>query len=237
MSQHNQLYTVKFVVLDTWYMNLSAIGAPPSIFLTVKDEQESFMQIIIPEFVLDKWKDKLVKNSSYKVTDVILFRSSRKTKLIDSPYKLHFTDSTTVEQIDTLPISHGSSYTFSPLNQIPDFLPQGELSTASLCVRDIVCVVVNITPLFKRERRGRTVKFVEVYITDTSIWPNCALLTIWEDTAVKYEEQFLSGLNQHFVLVAQYVRPNLYKGKYGYQTNSFTRFTFNPSDLEPAASP
>jgi len=63
------------------------------------------------------------------------FNSTRKTKLIDSVYELHFTDSTAILQVNDLTVDLLPLYTFQPLSKIPDFVPFNDSASASLCVR------------------------------------------------------------------------------------------------------
>lgn len=232
-------YKWKILKITSLLLNLFAyqpLRQPKKLQKNMKPIMETLMQVVLSEFVIDKWKAKVIQELTYEVTGAILFKSTRRTKLIEPPYELHFTETTAAHQIDDLLFGIGPLYNFCPLSHIPSFLPPEELSTASLCVRDFVAVVVDITPLLNRDSRGKTVKFIEIYVTDPSIWPSCALFTVWEDIAAKYDQTFLGNFRCHFILAAQCVRPNIYKGKYGYQSNSITRLTFNPVNLPAATS-
>lgn len=184
------------------------------------------MQVFIPKFLVACYKNKFVRGMSFKIRDVVLYKSTRRTKLVDSLFELHFTETTTAIQVEDLPIDLAPLFGFEDLAKIPSFLPPSDI-TSQLSVK-----VVDMTPLLKRVRHGRVIKFVEAYVTDSTIWPSCCLLIIREDTALKYGQQFLHGFTEQFALIAQHVRPNCYRGKYGYQTNSFTILSCRPEGVE-----
>lgn len=200
LIQENQVCTVKVKVIHAWSIQRSSVTSPFAS-MVVKDVEDSLMQVFIPEFVVDNWKD----------------RFSR--------------ESTTVTELGELGIDLGPLYSFTPLNNIPHLLPDVNSQTSQLAVKDAIGVIVDITPLQQRFRQGKTIKFIEAYVIDPSIWPDCALFTIWEDTAILYQNYLSPDFTFPFVLAAQHVRPNCYKGRFGYQSTSFTVLAAHPKEL------
>lgn len=149
--------------------NISPSEISLSNFIVIKDRQGLLMQVFIPEFLVNCHQNKFTCGLSFEIRDAVLFRSTRQTKLVDSAFELHFTEITTAVQVENLSIDLGPLFTFEALAKIPNFLPPYDITTAQLSVKDIICIVVDMTPVQQRIHRGRLVKFVEAYITDPTV--------------------------------------------------------------------
>lgn len=81
---------------------------------------------------------------------------------------------------------------------------------------------------------NRTRSLIEAYITDASIWPKCALLTVWEPAVNEHGAIFSVPFTEGFFIAAIGLKPNCYRERFGYHTTAYTKFITDAENIPGA---
>lgn len=214
----NTIHNVNLRILRLWHGKLCGPNSLPSDCFIGVDEMGIKRECFVPPPLVQKWKATLVEDATYLITKISVTGPGRFNRLIDTEHQLRFTQDTRVQPAPDIYIALDNVYNQKKLDKVYEFLGSGEI------LRDSIVMVVDIRPTISRINPTKNVKFVEVCITDEKIFPRCCAITVWEEILKRNE--FLShGFKKQFVLLGSSLKLNEYRGKHGFRSTPFTRFT------------
>lgn len=161
------------------------------------------------------------ENRTYKICMVQIRPINKHVPFVDAPVELHATRWTIFAE----PISVLRQPPLRPhittLNELPDIVSE------HTTYKDILAIVVHMNPPIAGKERHKvtTADYAQAYITDATIYPAFALLSLSEETIASYPI-FSLQVKHPFLIEATTLRPTIIQGVYGFETDRFARITF-----------
>lgn len=85
----------------------------------------------------------------------------------------------------------------------------------SITCSDFVLYVIDVRPLSVRaQKKGDSLRYVEVYVVDQSLSATATVLTVWDNIYEQYVDMFGHGFTKPFILTAIGLKVKDFRGAF-----------------------